>query len=660
MSSKTSWYDKIFSKAIVKADLRNNWVWSAVMTVILVLNALCLPEYHGVYSHRVDFLSHFGVSLFFSLLFALFLGARLFSYLNKPNSVSMMHGLPFSRKTLYLSHLISGTILITVPVLAACVLAVLTNPAQSTPENVGKLVAAYMVYALLSFAISCFAMTVCGNVVVSTLFSGWIVVCPAAILLFILAICELNIYGFTIDNEAMNLIFEFLYVFPTFLFPWRFAVYLCFAAVFFAGGFFVYLIRPLENCEEVVAFKRLHPLFIYSIGLVCGMISYLFFNATYDWVSPVGMLPIGIIGILVSTMISKKSVNLKGTLRHVAIFSLAVCLFSAVISLDLLGVEKRVPKVQDVEYVEIPSAYFSYSNYMQDSFPDTKIEKPEDIEKITALHKAYIKDENTEDMYKVYQGFTFVYHLKNGSTLKRTYRYMHENNEAKYWLDVYNIDEYKQRNYSIADTTDKEILSAHVTDNRIKAHEYYFAGTSVEAQKLYSAVVSDINRLPYENLVANGTLSIRFTYFIPGHYISDPDHVFTSEEKTKYDRYFTVYVNENFTETLKVLEESGISLDYDDIEKVKYIVAEIGDGDNPKTETIPVHDYGKSVGVRLTRPEEIKEVYDIIRLGTKGYRTLSQSEESLHVTFVFVNENDEFMWTYYLPFFPEELPEFLQ
>ena len=28
--------------------------------------------------------------------------------------------------------------------------------------------------------------------------------------------------------------------------------------------------------------------------------------------------------------------------------------------------------------------------------------------------------------------------------------------------------------------------------------------------------------------------------------------------------------------------------------------------------------------------------------------------------FVFVNENDEFLWTYYLPFLPEELPEELR
>ena len=47
MNSKTSLFDRIFSKALIKADIRNNWMWSAVFFVVLILNVMSLPKGYG-------------------------------------------------------------------------------------------------------------------------------------------------------------------------------------------------------------------------------------------------------------------------------------------------------------------------------------------------------------------------------------------------------------------------------------------------------------------------------------------------------------------------------------------------------------------------------------------------------------------------------------
>ncbi len=677
MNSKTSLSDRFVSKALIKADIRNNWMWSAVMTVILILNVLSLPKtyypvyYSSYYNHYDQFLSYCGFSFFAALLFGLFVGTRLFVYLDKPNSVSCMHGLPFSRAKLYLSRIASGSLLIAFPVVVAGVLMATMSLGNDfiTPGCIASFISIFFIYAFLSFAISAFAMTVCGNVVVSTLFSCTIAILPAALLMFVFGLCDSNIYGFTSDSGVLEKILEFLYVFPRQLFPWRFSVYLGFALIFFVGGYFVYRIRPLENCEEVVAFKKLHGLFIYAVGLVCGMVSYLFFMGVMGVESPVGMLPLGIIGVIVSTMIAKKSVNLRGTLKYIAVFTFAVGVVAAIFDLDLFGIEKRVPKVQDVAYVSLDNSYYYYQDdeFVRYTAPDRQIEDSADIEKICALHRAYISDKKGSESYGTKyhtdDSFTFTYHLKNGTTLKRQYSYLSDENYEKYLIPVRNIDEYKEYTYELIDTTDKELLSVRINDDRIKEHEKLLGGKSNEAKKLYDAVIKDMKRLSYEQLASTGTLFIRFSYYIPGYYPSAPTYALTSDDKDSYSTHDTVYINEHFTETLKVLNEIGISESYDeDLENISTVVADMTAGKDGvyKYKTYDTSNGDPVSGVRITDPEEIKEIYDLCRLGTKSYLTAAENENTYGVEFVFLNFANERVWSYYLEILPEALPASLK
>lgn len=674
MNSKTSLSERFFSKALIKADLRNNWMWSVVMTVFLVLNVLSLPdtEYYTYYSSFYDnydrFLNYCGLSFFIALFFGLFIGTRLFTYLDKPNSVSCMHGLPFSRRKLYLSHIASGGILIGLPALAVSVLMTFMSFGNQfiTLRCIAAFLAIFLIYALLSFAISAFAMTVCGNVVVSTLFSCTIAILPAALLVFVFGLCEVNIYGFAADSGILENILNFLYVFPEALFPWRFSVYLGFILAFFTGGYFVYKIRPLENCEEVVAFKKLHGLFIYAVGLVSGMIGYLFFMNLAEIENPIGMLPLGIIGVAVSTMIAKKSVNLKGSLRYIAIFTAAIGIVSAIFAFDLLGIEKRVPNAQEVEYVSVENNYRhrNVGEFVPFAAPDRNVEDPDDIELICNLHKAYISDKvgskNPGGKHHTDDSFVFVYHLKNGSTLKRRYSYLSDENYEKYLIPVRNIEEYKAYAYPIIDSADKELISVRINDDRFGGHETLFSGKSQEAKLLYDAVTSDMTRLSREQLGSSGTLRIRFAYYTPGYFVSDPEHILTNEDKEKYQNSEIIYINENFTQTIKVLSQLGIPEGYEeDVEKISSIVASM-DFYNKKTDYESAAPYdtksGAVSGVRITDPEEIREIYDLCRYGTKTYFTANESKNLVEINFVFLNDKDEQIWSNYLRFLPEDLP----
>ena len=128
MNLKTSSSEKLFSKAIIKADLKNHWGWPVIAGVLMLFNLFTLLDssYLMSYFERVDtdvrwtvmaeqLLNYYYFTFFVGIAFAILLGAKLFFYLDKVNSVSCMHGMPFTRKKLFFSHLASGTILILLP-----------------------------------------------------------------------------------------------------------------------------------------------------------------------------------------------------------------------------------------------------------------------------------------------------------------------------------------------------------------------------------------------------------------------------------------------------------------------------------------------------------------------------------------------------------------
>ena len=169
MNSKTSLFDKFFSKALLK----NHWVWMVVASAMVIINVLILPS-SFVYTKTFSvFIMHMSFSLFVAGMFGFFIGTKLFMYLDKVNSVSCMHGLPFSRRKLYLSHLLAGEIITLVPGVIAFLMLLITSPGNDmiTPLSAAGFLAMYAIYSLIAFSISVFSMTVCGNVVVSMLFS---------------------------------------------------------------------------------------------------------------------------------------------------------------------------------------------------------------------------------------------------------------------------------------------------------------------------------------------------------------------------------------------------------------------------------------------------------------------------------------------------------
>ena len=97
MNSKTS----LFSKALVKSDIKRYWWVSVIYIVLTALFILPNAVMKDIGDIHVRFDSDNGA---LALFFAFVLGGPLFSYLHRVNSVSFMNSIPVSNNTVFIPY----------------------------------------------------------------------------------------------------------------------------------------------------------------------------------------------------------------------------------------------------------------------------------------------------------------------------------------------------------------------------------------------------------------------------------------------------------------------------------------------------------------------------------------------------------------------------
>lgn len=681
MSLKTSSSDKLFSKAIIKADLKNHWAWPVVAGVLMLFNMFIVLDsgsitnyfdrtiYSTEWLYMVErLLNEYIFTFFIVIVFSMLLAAKLFFYLDKVNSVSCMHGFPFTRKKLFFSHILSGGILVMIPSVIITVIMMIAGfvlPKSLLRVDVCLMfLAAYAIYAFIAFAITVFTMTVSGNVIVSLAYSACIVILPIWVTSYVEFMCETNLYGY-VSGGLVEQVFENLYLIPALLFPWKFTIYIILALALLVASYFIYKVRPLENCEEVMAFRKLRWFFIVLAGFVLGMISYSFFSGMFDTESVLWMLPLGLVGTIVASMFARKSISLKGSLKYVVLYVLVAFIAEAGFEFDLFGYERFVPPASAVESVYVDYDGRSFYHYEYDTeMPDYRITDPEEIELARKLHKAYVSEKGNSysyDRYDMYRNnyIIFEYHLKNGMKVSRRYNDLSAENFDEYLLPLLNTETMKASKYPVNDGVEKELLSITVYDNRIDIPATTYT-QKAEVEKLYDAIKRDVERNSYTELYDSGALHITVDFYVPGTRTYDGSVPKTFKEKVDACGSFTVRINRNFTETLKVLEEIGYEVHNSEaLEKIDRVSIGVTGYDkyidiNEEHTTKDI--VGSMLGyypedsaayervenaITVTDKKDVEDFYKLCGTGFVDDINAQDAENYVDCTIIFFAENDE-------------------
>ena len=568
-----------------------------------LINPLSVTEvYYNVLAYAVPFIS---------LLYAILCAMLVWSYLYNARSVGLMHTLPITRKTLFVTDFLSGMTMMLIPYAVTGLLCVLISLAFGILEPVGVLVTILGVLgeSFFYFCTATFVAFLVGNVF--ALPAVYFLLHFLAVLLDWLLSLFAGNFIFGLDSYYSGVV-EFLS--PTVYLisqvhadctyeevqavtelthtdgyitrltsvtlenAWLIGVYALVGVAFLALAYMLYARRRSESAGDVVAVGWMKPVFRFGLAalaaLLGGQALYALFWGSfqdgryYDALPmAVCMVVAGAIGYYATSMLLAKSLRVfrkswKG-LVLVAAGCVALC---CVLRFDLLGISRRVPEASQVEKVEFHAADNTYRLYPG--------EDDEVLEQVRSLHKAIVAD---QDYVRTYEDSDRRYLAVSDDTMTETYiRFIYTLNNGLKVERRYSIPMTKYRLEQ--DGTYDALLDALVNSQPMKARRLragddrytidsgtlylessgnYFDLNSREAAAILDAVARDAASgawgdydwfdQNYNNAYAMN-LELRFA-------CSENDH-------QNYD-WITINVRPGMVNTLACLKELGLITDRD-------------------------------------------------------------------------------------------------
>lgn len=556
MNSKTS----LFSKALVKSDIKRYWWVSViyiVLTALFILPNAVMKDIGDVYS-RFD--SDNGA---LALFFAFALGGLLFSYLHRVNSVSFMNSIPVSRTTQYLSHILSGFILLIVPITVTSLVIFFEELHYGSGiQFCYKYFYTCLLYSACAFMLTTFTSVLSGNLISTYVFGGGFVALPYFILSMANEIFSKNVYGFVDYDEG---IMQYIYIMGIDeMWAKRSVIYIAIALALFVISLVLYKLRNMENYGEVVAFKPLKPILMYFVAVCFGLFGYdsLYYIHNRSLNFTLGVLPLGVVALIAVFMLNQKSFSFKGIFKPIVIFAVCMGIVNVIFAFDLTGYEKRIPDENNVVSIDAFSGYYAncyatsrdYGAPIYDDINKGILTDKKDIDTITKLHKYLVQRGAVNDNSI---SIKITYTLKNNKKLSRNYLLNY--NEMK---DIYSIDNYKKVIYPIANDNKKEMDYVELSDSRSLSPSIRLY--NIDINKLYDVVKKDVIKLTPEDLSAidfgidsDSHLDIHFTEYV------------NYKGKTyKYDISQNIPLNSCFKDVIDYLQQQGYTSNYVPIDSI--------------------------------------------------------------------------------------------
>lgn len=503
-------------------------------------------------------------------------GVLLFRYLHNKNSAAVMHGYPFRRSELLNSHVISGIILLSIPIALNAIIftAIISGVAANIDlkmlfgnnvnlEEIAKLYSAKQaiywflrieIMSIFFFLVSVFTATITGVTIIQGALSFILPFVPIFIIGIVDSALRKFVFGFTSTVLRESFITKIIPI-PVLrsnisrgsnYFVW----YICLCILLYAISLWLYKKRDLEKSQDTIVFDIFKPIFRYGVTFCTMLLSGMYFyslkhNILWLWIG--GFLG-SFFGYFVSQMILKKSVRVFRPLKGYIVYLIVIAVVIIGIRVDLFGYEKRIPNQDQVKEV-----------YFNDRDPyNNGIVERENIKSVIAIHriildnkndiiKAQIKAENQ----RFYRGMTYItlgYLYNDGKKVLRRYEVpesllAHNNEQIK---RLYESKEYKQISNKQLLELDLDSVSFVNIENHRHRKKKVISDKS-EIKELFEVLKTEKYTEPYESMMdRNEWATIEF-----------------DTNNGDYDYGFRFYLADNIQENVHV----GFKRAYSNLEK---------------------------------------------------------------------------------------------
>ena len=418
----------------------------ALIPLWLLLN---LSKYGAVRVDAAEFahtlyLAATKVSPAISFAYAILCAMMVWSYLFSPRSVGLIHALPIDRTCLFLTNVLSGLAMMLIPYVITGGLVCLIALGWGFLHIGAALETAAIVIlvSLIFFGMATFCAMITGNIFAMPAFYLLLNFVFPALELLVGGISQLFLVGVTSQYtgtlEFLSPLMALLSRMNTYVDndvavlegASTAAVYGLVGLVLLAASYLLYRLRRSESAGDVVAFRWLRPVFRYGVALAFALtLGWLLYEIIWDSLFQRGyyadFIPMavcmaftGVIGYYVASMLLEKSLRVfRRSWPGVLTVCAGVVILCGCMRFDVLGMESRVPRQEDVAQVTVS---YGGRDITADA-GDAGI-----VSKVLALHKAvasdadYIRD---RERYEANGYLHLRYYDSDGDTLLyRSYR----------------------------------------------------------------------------------------------------------------------------------------------------------------------------------------------------------------------------------------------
>ncbi|WP_079525330.1 DUF6449 domain-containing protein [Halobacillus hunanensis] len=466
-----------FKKEVIKQDFRNVG-WIGIVYLIGLLFTLPLQlvmDMNNEHSREMyyenglfDPVFLYGIQMILLFVLPVLMAIFLFRYVHVRGSADFIHSLPIKRSSLFNYHIISGALLLILPILITGAILFVSYFIWDvgnyyTLSDLGYWASVFAVFSLFLFITSIFVGSLTGLSAVQGVLTYVLLLFPAGMYGLISYNLELFVKGFSVDKAMAQAIEKYLPLLDFLMYQPRtpigmevsppvdstsIVVYLGLTILLYAASLLIYQKRNIENGNQAIAVLTLRPAFKYGATFCFMLLGGMYFSESqlsYSWLF-IGYAIGAIFGFILSDMLLQKTWRVFHIRKLKGLGSYAAVVVILILALPIIarGYESAVPAKDEIKNVYMGSSYSDYQTKRELSAP--LIHGSDNVEAVRRVHDELI--DAAKPMEEGKRTIFLAYELNNGDKVFREYQ-VNQQRRIPYMEKVYSSEEYKRMTYDV-------------------------------------------------------------------------------------------------------------------------------------------------------------------------------------------------------------------
>lgn len=424
--------------------------WIGILYLITLL--FSLPLYIATVYREVPqqitslFQANGEVQILFAITFPVAAGIFLFRYVQSGAPSDLFHSLPLRRKHLLTVNLLTGFMMILLPIwittaITGWVWGVLDQPAFIFGgSSIWMWGLSMSIYSLFMFMLTVVVGMCIGQSVLQGLTVYALLLLPVVVWFILSLHLQHYLLGYPYDDvgrnaEKISLVLRMASISGAPVIGWELIIYSLLTLLFIPLSYVFYAKRQVESATQAVTFTLVKPIFRFGLMFTLVLIGGAYFTIIAPRESSgwgiFGYILGGIVGYIVAEMIIRKTWLIWSSklLPKFALYGIVAGLILYVPVADWNGYAARVPELNKVNSIKLGGERYTYTNGVSQKMDDAPFysNDAEYMEAVLALHQKIVDSDLPLLDASFNQGmrndeYVFInYKLNNGKVMKRKY-----------------------------------------------------------------------------------------------------------------------------------------------------------------------------------------------------------------------------------------------